>query len=76
MIVLDTHIWIWWVNGDSQLSQTFKEIIQENEPKGLLISAITVWEVAKLVEKGRLRLDKSVDQWVFGALAYPGIHLI
>jgi len=31
MIVLDTHIWIWWVHGDEHLTQTQREIIAANE---------------------------------------------
>ncbi|GBO52145.1 hypothetical protein APA_5235 [Pseudanabaena sp. lw0831] len=31
MIVLDTHIWIWWVHGDPKLSQTAIAAIQSHE---------------------------------------------
>ncbi len=40
------------------------------------VSAISCWEVAKLVEKGRLTLPKPVDQWMRLALGYPGIQLL
>lgn len=61
MIVLDTHIWVWWVHGDSQLTQEYHEYIQEQELHGLGISTISCWEVAKLFERGRLTLSCSVD---------------
>jgi PIN domain nuclease of toxin-antitoxin system len=73
MIVLDTHIWIWWVHGDEQLTREHYEYIQEQESEGLGISAISCWEVAKLVEYGRLSLPISVEEWLDEALAYPGI---
>ncbi len=76
MIILDTHIWIWWVHGDSKLSQSANQIIQAHESTGLGISAISCWEVAKLVEYQRLKLPCEVLDWLNQALAYPGITLI
>lgn len=76
MIVLDTHIWIWWVHGDGKLTREYYEYIQEQESQGLGISTISCWEVAKLVEYGRLVLPRSVDEWLDEALAYPGINFL
>lgn len=76
MIVLDTHIWIWWVHGDTQLTQEYQDYIQAQESQGLGISAIYCWEVAKLVERDRLVLPCPVDEWLDQALAYPGICLL
>ncbi|MCU0545588.1 MAG: type II toxin-antitoxin system VapC family toxin [Oscillatoriaceae cyanobacterium Prado104] len=76
MIVLDTHIWIWWVHGDENLTHEYYEYVQEQESQGLGISAISCWEVAKLVEYGRLTLPSSVDEWLDEALAYPGINFL
>ena len=38
MIVLDTHIWIWWVHGDARLTEDQRKLIQENEADGLGVS--------------------------------------
>jgi len=76
VIVLDTHIWVWWVHGDSQLSQSRQERLQKSESDGLGISVISCWEVAKLVEYGRLVLPVSVEEWIRQALLYPGIELL
>lgn len=76
MIVLDTHIWIWWVHADVRLSQTCNAFIRQHESQGLGISAIACWEVAKLVELGRLVLPLAVGQWLQQALAYPGMGLL
>lgn len=76
MIVLDTHIWVWWVHEDAQLTQRQKVWIQEHEDHGLGVSAISCWEVAKLVEYHRLTLPCPVDEWLDQALAYPGIELL
>ncbi len=74
MIVLDTHIWVWWVDGSPQLPPRHKQLIQDHEQSGLGVSAISCWEVAKLVELGRLGLDGSIEMWMGQAIAYPGIE--
>lgn len=76
MILLDTHIWIWWVHGDDHLSASQLALLQDNEQDGLAISIISCWEVAKLVEYKRLMLPCSVEEWFDQALRYPGIILL
>lgn len=76
MIILDTHIWIWWVHDDAQLSTHYKAYIQAHEADGLGISALSCWEIAKLVEYGRLTLPIPIDAWFARALAYPGMRLL
>jgi PIN domain nuclease of toxin-antitoxin system len=75
VIVLDTHILIWWVNQSNQLRQTTLEKI-EQEPDAIGISAISLWEVAKLVQVGRLQLSMPVDEWLEQALAYPNVQVV
>ncbi|HEY7546272.1 MAG TPA: type II toxin-antitoxin system VapC family toxin [Blastocatellia bacterium] len=76
MILLDTHIWVWWVHDDARLSEQQKQWIRNNEEHGLGISAISCWEVAKLVEYNRLTLPCPVAEWFDQALAYPGVQLL
>lgn len=76
MIILDTHIWIWRVQGDPRLLPIYLNFIQQNEASGIGVSAISCWEVAKLVERGRLTLPVSISQWLTQALAYPGVRLL
>lgn len=76
MTVLDTHIWIWWVHGDRALPAAARTLLDASESAGLAVSAISCWEVAKLVEYNRLTLPCSVSEWLRQALAYPGIRLI
>jgi PIN domain nuclease of toxin-antitoxin system len=76
MIVLDTHVWVWWVHGDTKLPDDYARNIAEREGQGLGVSAISCWEVAKLVEYGRLTLPRSVEEWLDAALAYAGIVLL
>ena len=76
MIILDTHIWIWWVNESPRLTENQKQIIKENQVNGLGISVISCWEVAKLVEKKRLILSIPVEEWLEKASTYPGIKIL
>jgi len=48
----------------------------KRESDGLGVSVISCWEVAKLVEFGRLVLPTTLDEWMNQALAYPGIRLL
>ena len=58
MIVLDTHTWVWWVSNPANISLPARKIIDSNiENDEILISSISVWEVALLVAKGRLQLS-------------------
>ena len=76
MIVLDTHIWVWWVDGNQRLTQQHREWIQQYQSQGLGVSIISCWEVAKLVENNRLVLSCSVSEWLEAALAYLGVQLL
>ena len=76
MILLDTHIWVWWVHGDSNLPATFATEIGRHEADGIGVSAISLWEIAKLVEYGRLVLPCDISEWFDQALAYPGVTLL
>jgi len=61
VIVLDTHIWVWWVHGDSRLSSSHAKLIEDNEDDENGVGTIWLWEVAKLVELGRLVLPVALD---------------
>lgn len=75
MILLDTHIWVWWVHGDP-IPFDLKQAMEEKEEKGFAVSAISCWEVSKLVEHGKLKLPTLIDNWFDEALGESGIRLI
>lgn len=76
MIVLDTHIWVWWVDDNTRLTKKHQEWIEEYQSQGLGVSIVSCWEVAKLVEKNRLVFSCSISEWLEAALAYPGVQLL
>jgi PIN domain nuclease of toxin-antitoxin system len=76
VIVLDTHVWIWWVDQNPRLAVTHRQAIEDQGAGGIGVSAITCWEVAKLVSLSRITLTLPVDEWLDQALAYPGVQFI
>ncbi|MCA1743093.1 MAG: type II toxin-antitoxin system VapC family toxin [Desulfovibrionales bacterium] len=76
MIILDTHIWVWWVHGDERITRSQAEVIKANESDIIGISVISTWEIAKLVEYDRLTLPCQLQEWFSDALSYPGVRLI
>jgi len=76
VILLDTHVWVWWLTGHARMTPTLLKHLQAHQPSGLGVSVISCWEVGKLVENGKLTLSVPVDQWVKQGLAFPGIRLL
>lgn len=76
MIVLDTHIWVWWIDNPAKLNKKQQKVISDNEIEGIVISRISCWEIAKLVEKRRLKLNIPIDEWLSIAINYPGIEVV
>lgn len=66
MIVLDTHVWLWWTSSPDRLSVDATSAIAEADR--IVISTISCWEVAMLSERRRITLDRPVGQWVRAAL--------
>lgn len=64
MIVLDTHVILWDALAPERLSELAREtIVQANENDGLIICDISLWEIAMLLQKGRVQVD--VDSQTF-----------
>lgn len=75
--VLDTHAWVWWVTEDQRLSKRAKRVIEEaRADAALLLSLISLWEIAKKVQKGQLVLDRPVDDWLDVAISATGLQLV
>lgn len=66
MIVLDTHILIWWVTADlTKLSpNAISAINQELAGGEIIISSITAWEIAMLIAKERIVISMDLDEWL------------
>jgi PIN domain nuclease of toxin-antitoxin system len=66
-LLLDTHIWIWYLLGDSRLSTILQQVISDDTNE-LWLSPISLWETLLLAEKGRLILEPSPEQWINNSL--------
>lgn len=66
MIVLDTHVLVWWATGDTrQLSQAALDALKaETESGEILVSSISAWEIAMLVARDRIALSMDVAKWL------------
>lgn len=76
MILLDTHIRVWLVSESDRITPSQRMSIINQADDGLGVSVFSCWEVAKLVERGRLTLSLPVSEWIDHALTYPGIELL
>ncbi len=77
MIVMDTHVWVWWVSGVEDLSPRAAELIAEAvSDRALHVSCISAWEVAILVRRGRLVLTMDVQDWVARSEALPFLRFV
>jgi PIN domain nuclease of toxin-antitoxin system len=76
-LVLDTHVWIWLLQGESSLCTAFRKAVTHSQKlEGVYISAISVWEIGKLVEKNKIQLEMDTLDWVEQALDMPGVKLL
>ena len=79
MIIIDTHSWFWWMETPERLSEAQRAAIQEQESNadGLIgICATSLWEMAMLAQKRRLRVAVDLANWFADALAYPQVGVI
>jgi len=75
MIVLDTHIWLWWINDEHKsLKKTWIQTIEQADNVG--VSAISCFEVAWLVRHHRIKMDMAIGDWFDMALKGSGIDLL
>jgi PIN domain nuclease of toxin-antitoxin system len=74
VIVLDTHAWVWWAAGSKNLGSRARRRIRSSER--VLVPAISTWEVAMLVQKGRLEFDRPLLSSIRQALADSHVELV
>jgi PIN domain nuclease of toxin-antitoxin system len=77
-LLLDTHIWLWFAEGNAARlpPASVRKLDDARKEDGLLVSAISVWEIGVLQAKGRIHLSAPLRDWVNNALAPAGISLL
>lgn len=75
-LILDTHIALWLDSGDERLTPPTRALIDGCWQGGgtIFLSAVTAWEIALLVDGGRIDLDLAAEAWVERFLARPGVE--
>ena len=64
-VLLDTHVWVWWLTPRSPLSAAERGALDTGATRGeLFISAISMWETQVLYKKGRLELPLPFPEWL------------
>ena len=73
--LLDTHVLLWWHVKPDRLSQGQQAVIDAADTKvQLLVSDISLWEVAMLHSLGRIRLTIPLREWLEMAVAPPLVN--
>jgi PIN domain nuclease of toxin-antitoxin system len=74
MILVDTHALLWWLSSPHKLSRRAARTLKSARRVG--VAAISTWEIAMLVTKGRIRLDRPALEWINDALAVERVELV
>ena len=77
MLLLDTHVWIWSVDGgERRLGRRARNLLTAAESRGAIrVSAVTLFEITALHTLGRLRLTRTPERWIREALDAAGIRI-
>ncbi len=71
VIVLDTHVLVWLDEGNQKVGTNSRRLIDDSLREDALgVSAISFWEVAMLVQKGRVELKLDLADWRRELLEY------
>jgi PIN domain nuclease of toxin-antitoxin system len=73
--LIDTHVFLWFINGDGRLSQPVRAAIEDEENE-VLMSIASVWEIAIKVSVGKLALGKPFADLIPEQIAENEIELI
>ena len=74
MILLDTHAWVWWVADRKKLSKPALRAIEAEKRRA--ICDVSLREVASLVSKGRLLIDRELREWLEAATSAAEIEIV
>jgi PIN domain nuclease of toxin-antitoxin system len=77
VILLDTHVLVWMVSDSSRLSPAAAREMRKAERNGeLAIASISVWELALLYERGRLRASGTIESSIRAILEKSRVQIL
>lgn len=75
--LLDTQVLVWWFENQTRISPQQLDVLRHAAPKNpLWIAEISLWEIATLCSKGRLKLSFPLREWLERATAPPLVRLV
>ena len=77
MLLLDTHVWIWSLEGDARrIGRRARSLLTRAESRDAIrISPVTLFEVMALHTTGRLQLTCSPDEWIRHAMEFAPVRI-
>ncbi len=75
MVLIDTHIWLWWIGGLPQLKEKYHRALRQL-PSPPMLSVISLWEVSLLVETSKIGLAPTPKQWMARATRSDAVQLV
>jgi PIN domain nuclease of toxin-antitoxin system len=78
-LILDTHILLWWLKDvPGKLSKTQKQALEEISVRGepAAVSVISLWELAMLLQRGRVAITESLDEWMRDVESHPLLMIL
>lgn len=70
-ILLDTHVLVWLLLGNKKIGKKAASLISKAlQEDNLYFSAITIWEIAMLAERGRIKLAQPIHHWYKNILSF------
>ncbi len=75
MLILDTHVWLWWIDQNARLpSWLAAQIADPITP--IALSAVSVYELSVGVGRGRIVLNRPLTDWIAQATLGAGIQVL
>lgn len=66
-MLIDTHIWIWWMNDSADLPREARDFLDQLDAPPF-IADISLWEIGMLVSKHRITLKVPLLEWLDAAV--------
>jgi len=76
-LLLDTHIALWLDSGEDALRSSTRAQIDGCWQNGgtIYMSAVTIWEIAPLVDTRRIELDLPIEGWIARFVECPALKI-
>lgn len=75
LLILDTHIWFWWVTDDPKLPKQISQLIEvDNQP--ISIASASIYELVLLIQKQRIVIDLPLNEWLNAATVEADINVL